>query len=156
MTSANPQIRDEYSPLNALVTQAMRAYGEFGVSTINEETNLLLLDFANEVVTAYNTHPYGPNEQGLDEVKEYTSVNDARPISDQIMRAGLIAHYATQQGSPKANYYVPRYMRLMNTILWHQLSNGSGPIKLRQVDDGTNPSNLQGTVNPITGQIESS
>lgn len=149
--SANPQITDDYSPLSALAVQAMRTYGEFGTSTTNDETNLLMIDLANEVVTAYNTHPYGPNAQGLSEVSDYIAIDDKRAIDDKIMRAGLIAHYCTQQGSPKANYYVPRFLRLMNTILWHQLSGGSGPIQLRQTDDATNPAYV-GAYNPVTGQ----
>lgn len=147
--SANPHIRDNHSPLEQLVAQALRRYGEFGISAMDTDMAMLMLDLANDVVDEVNSHPYAPAAQ----VERYTHPSEAREIPDQIMVHGLLAKYSMQQGSPKAQLYAPQYMRLMNRELWHQLS-GSGPIQLRVTDDGTGTARDSRKISPITGMPE--
>lgn len=152
MTSANPQIRDNYSPLDALVKQALTIYAEFNPHTIDSDTLLLFVMLANEVVNDVNVHPYRSNATAIE---DYVSPTDAREIDDRIMRAGLLAHYATQQASGKVQLYVPAYYRRLNRTLWHELSGGSGPIQMRVTDDGTNNDDGK-TYSVITGIAEDS
>lgn len=149
MTSSNPQITDDYSPLNALVQQALRRYGEYHPSTMDSETELLFVELANEVLDDIRTHPLHDGTV----IQDYVHPTDARAVPDRLMKAGLLAKYAIQQGSPKQNMFMPFYVRQINRDLWHMLS-GSGPIQLRVVDDGTHPRNFDGTTNTITGKPE--
>jgi len=149
--SQNPHIAEPHSPLDALMIQALRRYGEFSPQTINSEITQLLLDLANEVVDEVNQHPYhskGRDQSLRVDVQPYISQTDARPIQDNVMVAGLLAHYSIQQGSQfKAGVYTPRYFRLLNQWLWHEISGGSGRIQLRVPDDPT-------ATSPITGMPE--
>ena len=148
--SANPHIRDKNSPLEALMLQALRRYGEFGVSTIDSEIAPLLLDLANMVLSDINTHPYFD----ADPLEPYTHQTEARAIDDQLMVAGILAHYATQQGSPKAQLYNPMYLRLMNRTLWETLSGGGGKIQMRVTDDGTGTAGVPRAISKVTGRPE--
>ena len=92
-SGTNPQIKDEFAPLETLIMAALRRYGEYQPSTVSGEAMELFLDFANSVVEDIRQHPYW-NGQPLD---YYTSITDTRPIPDLIVQLGLCAHYAIQQ-----------------------------------------------------------
>ena len=130
MASANPHIRRVSSPLDALIMQAVRRYGEFAPSTIDADLGQMMIEFANDVVDEWNAHPYF----GGAAVPHYVSINEARDVDDQVMVAGLVAQYAMQQGSEKTGAYMPRFYKLLNQKLWSK-SYGSGPIELHTLDD---------------------
>jgi len=148
VTSRSPHIRDEYSPLQHLAMNALRLWGEYHPSTMDSDMSILMLDLANDVVGEWNDHPY-VKEAGLTPVDEYVSIEEARSIPDDVMTKGILAHYAVQQFSPKAQLIMPQYYKLMNRRTWDILSGG-GKIRLRQVDGGTTPDH-QVQTNPTTG-----
>lgn len=148
--SANPHIRDTHSPLEALMLQALRRYGEFHPTSVDADLALLFIELANEVLHEHRIHPY---HDGTD-LPDYTHPAEARPVDDSVMIAGLLAHYCIQQGNTtKAGIYVPQYVRRLNGTLWHKLS-GSGPIQMRPVDDGTAGHAKARKTNPHTGMPE--
>jgi hypothetical protein len=138
-SNTNPHIRPVYSPLQNLIHQAIRRYGEFSPSTVDGDTMLMFLEFANMVLDEVRGHPY---HDGTD-LPYYTALTDARPVLDPVMVAGLLHHYAMQQGSEKVQFLMPTYFRTMNQLLY-QARYGSGPIALTIMDGGTNPRNLRG------------
>lgn len=142
--SDNPHIRDEYSPLDAMIVQALRRFGEFHPSTIDADTAQLFVELANEVVSDWNSHPYvNAGSDRVSRVYPYISQTEARAIPDQVMISGITAYYAMQQASPKGQLYMPRYNRILNRTLWDLISD-SGPIRLRAPEGPP--------TDPITGQ----
>ena len=153
-SNTNPHIRTRYSPLRTLAMQALRRFGDFSPSTVDGDVLLMFIEFANIIIDDIRQHPYSPrtsivttvNGQKItttsaNDVDYYTSADEVREIDDQIIVAGLLAQYALQQGSEKIQIYQPNYHRTMNQQLWNAL-NGNTQIRLRVVDDGTNPSNV--------------
>lgn len=146
---SNPHIRDNHSPLDTLGMQALRRYGDFSPGSIDGDTLLMFIEFANMVVDEVNTHPY---REGKPAIPYYTAISDARAIPDPVVIAGLLAHYAAQQLSEKVQTYFPLYYKTMNTHLWLQL-NGNTSLHLRQVDESSRPDNNLKT-NPLNGMPE--
>ena len=134
-SNSNPHISDKYSPLETLVLQALRRYGEFTPDTVDGDVMMMFIEFANQVVDDVRQHPYYDDSihEGL---PYYVSASDRRPVPDGALKAGLLAYYAIQQQSPRMQTYLPLYHSTMNQQLWHQL-NGNTQIRLRQVDGGT-------------------
>lgn len=147
-SSTNPHVRDNYSPLSTLAMQAIRRFGDFNPGTIDGDVMLMFLEFANLIIDDVRMHPY---HQG--ELDYYISPDDVREIPDQVIVNGLLYHYAMQQGSEKLQLYMPMYHRSLNQQLWYKL-NGNTPIRMRIVDDGTNPANSNGAqTDPNNGTV---
>lgn len=132
----SPQVSGtEYSPLDALITKALRRYGDFAPETAEGDVTLMFIDFANEIIEELRQHPYWDTTKQLN---YYVSQTETRDIPDVIMIAGLLAKYATQQLSQKAQALVPAYFRTMNLVLYNRMV-GNGPIEMTVVDGGSNP-----------------
>lgn len=127
-------VRDEYSPLNELIAKAIRRFGDFSAQSVQGDVENMFIEFANQIVDEYTQHPYFDGRQG---VEYYSSATEFRPIEDQIMLAGLIAHYSFQQMSEKSPGYQTLYYRTMNQLMWKAL-NGNTPINIRPTDGGSN------------------
>lgn len=131
--SDNPQIRDEYSPLSALITQALRRFGDFSPHSVQGEVGQMFLEFANLVVDDINRHPYA--EELYDEpVEYYTQIDQARAIPDVIMRQGLLLYYSEQQHSSKLQTASPHYYEVLNGKLYQLYSGGSPKLRMQVVD----------------------
>lgn len=142
MTSvANPHREEPNSSLQTLTQSALRRFGDFAPGAAGGDLHLMFLEFANLVIEEIRAHAYWPPEVPLN---YYTHPTDARPVPDDVMVAGLLAHYAIQQGSEKTQVYLPLYFRTMNARLW-QAKNGNTPIQMRprDVSPDTNPTNGQ-------------
>jgi len=140
-TDTNPHIRDRYSPLNTLAMQALRRFGDYAPGTVDGDVMLMFIEFANMVIDDIRMHAYRDTTIELD---YYDSQNDSRAIEDIIIVSGLLYHYSMQQMSEKAQFYQANYFRTLNSKLWESL-NGNTKIKMRIVDDGTNPRNFLGS-----------
>jgi hypothetical protein len=147
-SDSNPHIRSGYSPLETLIFQALRRYGEMSPATIDGDTSLMFLEFANMVIDEVRSHPYHDGTQ----LNYYLSLQDVREVPDPIMIAGILYHYASQQGSSKIQLFMPGYFRTMNQMMWLKI-NGNTPIQLRVVDGGTNPRNQTGDTDPLNGTV---
>lgn len=148
-SNTNPQIRENYSPLETLAMQALRRYGDFHPGTVDGDVMLMFMEFANLVIDEIRMHPY---HDGSD-LDYYQSPTDVREIPDIIIVSGLLYHYAVQQGSDKMQFYMPNFNRTLNQQLW-QKRNGNTKIRMRVVDDGTNPRNRNGgTTNEDNGTV---
>ena len=162
-SQTNPHITNGNSPLRTLSMQALRRFGDFNATTVDGDVLLMFLEFANIVIDDVRQHVYAPrttytSASGVvstspDVIEYYRSVEEIRNVDDQIIVAGLLAHYSLQQGSSKAEIYMPNYFRTLNQQLWRAL-NGNTPIQMRVVDDGTNPVNSTGVnTSVINGTI---
>ena len=153
-SNTNPHIRAKYSPLRTLAMQALRRFGDFNPSTVDGDVILMFLEFANMVIDDIRQHPYAARSTttttvngqkvtttSANDINYYTSPDETREIDDQIIVAGILAHYAVQQGSEKIQIYMPNYYKTLNQQLWNEL-NGNTQIRLRVVDDGTNKRNI--------------
>jgi hypothetical protein len=140
-SNTNPHIREKNSPLETLVMQALRRYGDFHPGTVDGDVMLMFIEFANMVIDEIREHPY---HDGTD-IDYYQTQTDVRNISDVILTAGLLYHYSFQQGSEKMQFYMPNFYRTLNQQLW-AARNGNTKIQMRVVDDGTNKRNLNGAV----------
>lgn len=138
-SNTNPHIREKYSPLEALVMQALRRYGDFHPGTVDGDVMLMFIEFANLVIDEIREHPYHDGT----EIDYYQTQTDVREIPDQIIIAGLLYQYSFQQGSEKMQFYMPNFNRVLNQQLWSKL-NGNTKIQMKVVDDGTNKRNLNG------------
>jgi hypothetical protein len=147
-TDLNRRIRENHSPLDTLAMQALRRYGDFSPGTVDGDTILMFIEFANMVIDEVRAHPYWPNTP----LPYYEAITDARPIPDPVIIAGLLFHYAVQQQSDKAESYAPLYYKALNLHLWQQL-NGNTPIRMRQVDDAASERFRQST-NSVNGLPE--
>ena len=145
-TPLNRHIVDDYSPLETLILQALRRYGEFSPATMDGDVSMMFIEFANMVVDEVRNHPYHTGEA----VPYYSALTDRRTVPDPIMVAGMLLHYAVQQGSQKVQLYAPNYFRQLNQHLWFKL-NGNTKIRMRVVDDGTHKTAADGTTNTING-----
>lgn len=145
-TQLNSHIADDYSPLETLIFQSLRRYGEFSPTTVDGDVTLMFIEFANMVVDEVRNHPYHTGEH----IPYYTAITDRRTVPDPIMVNGMLLHYAVQQGSQKVQLYAPNYFRQLNQHLWFKL-NGNTPIRMRVVDNGTHSTSADGKTNPVNG-----
>jgi len=148
-SNTNPQIRENYSPLNTLAMQAIRRFGDFHPGTIDGDVMLMFMEFANIIIDEIRQHPYHDGT----EIDYYQSPTDVREIPDPIIVAGILYHYAMQQGSEKLQFYMPAFHRTLNQQLWHKV-NGNTKIRAHIVDGGTNPRNETGATNSTNGLPE--
>jgi hypothetical protein len=118
VSDVNSQISNPNSPLETLVYQAFRRYGEFSPSTIDGDTMLMFLEFANMVVEDIRHHPYWPADV---DVNYYNHQSDIRNVPDPILINGLLMHFSLQQGSPKMQLFMQLYSKTANQILYERL-----------------------------------
>jgi hypothetical protein len=136
ISNANPNVTDDFSPLSQLIQQSLRRYGNFAPGTIDGETKLMLLEFANDTIEDLRMHPYWDNK----EITYYKSLEDKRPIPDEIIKTGLVYYYAAQQDSSKVQTNGGAYYRRMNQMLYER-KYGDQRIKLVPMDGGSAPLN---------------
>jgi len=140
VSTTNPQITDGNTPLRVLALQALRRFGEFAPGTVDGDVMLMFLEFANLVIDDVRMHPY---HTPTTEINYYQSIDESRAVDDTVIIAGLLAHYAAQQGSDRLSLLMPQYLQTLNRQLWRSF-NGNTAIQLRVVDDGTHPRNKNG------------
>lgn len=124
-SAMNPSIASPYSPLQNLAWDALREYGEMNPGTMDGDTMLMFLRFANYIVEDLRAHPYWD----IPDIDYYTSLTDKRQIPDTIMIYALQSYYAMQQQSGKMNIKTPAYYRRMNELLYNR-KFGNGPIEV--------------------------
>lgn len=127
-------IKDGNAQLSDLIHQALRRYGDPEPESATDTMPELFLDLANEVIDEVRSHPYWTGET----INYLTSIEQASLVPDNIMKMGLLAKYAKQQVSAKAPILERDYLRTLNQQLWYRINGNSG-IRMRVVDDGTNP-----------------
>jgi len=156
-SQTNPQVTNGKSPLRTLSMQALRRFGDFNATTVDGDVLLMFIEFANMIIDDIRMHPYAPRttysttsgdntttSTSIDPLSYYKSIDESRDIDDQIIVSGLLAHYSLQQSSDKIKIYMPNYQRTLNQQLWKAL-NGNTSIRLRVVDNGSNPRNVNRT-----------
>lgn len=124
-SSFNPQISEPYTPLQNLIWDAFREYGEMNPGTMDGDMALTMLRFANYIVEDLRAHPLWD----MPDLDYYISLTDSRPIPDVIMIAGLQHYYAAQQLSDKIQVKQPQYLSRMNTVL-NNRRYGNGKIEI--------------------------
>lgn len=133
-TDLNPHREaDDSSELSALMSSALRRFGDFAPGSGSSDLRLMMIEFANQVVDDIRMHPYW---DGV-EIPYYEHETDHRPIDDNVVIAGLLFRYAEQQGSAKYQLFGPGYYRTLNQSLWRRL-NGNTKLRVRPVDGGSN------------------
>lgn len=139
--SANPQLEDP-SRLSALIAKAVVRIGEFSPDMIDGATALLFLDFANLVIEDVRGHPYWTGDLAQP-LPYYKTIEDTRPIADNIVVAGLAFYYALQQESDRLATFQQIYTRALNTTLWNML-NGNTKIMMRAPDSAVQTDPING------------
>lgn len=125
-SSLNPQITGTpYSPLDTLIMDALRDYGETNPGSMYADVSTMFLGFANQIIEDLRAHPYFD----IPDLNYYTSLNEIRTIPDIIIKAGLKHYYALQQVSVKSKIYEPMYNKTMNTTLY-QRKYGNAKIEI--------------------------
>ena len=135
----NPHIRNVNSPLETLILQALRRFGDYAPSTASGDTIIMFIEFANQIIDEVRMHPYWDGT----EIDYYEHPSEARAIPDNIIVSGLLFHYAMQQASEKFQMYSQSYIRTMNQERWRRLNGGNTKIQMRVMDNGSNPHYVQ-------------
>ena len=129
--STTPQIANPFAPLEQLSLRVLQRFGEMSASTVEGEVQLMFIDYANSVLDDVMSHPYWT--KGV-VIPYYTHQTDARPVPDNIMSAGILARFASDQESKKAGNYAGEYFSKMNQIL-HRMKFGVGAeYEMQQLD----------------------
>ncbi len=134
-SSQNPHISENYSPLESLITDAFERFGNMDATSIDANIKRILLKYSNKIVEDVRIHPYA----SMPNLSYYKSLQDTRPIPDEIMISGLTYHYAKWNDSLKAKTFYAEYVQTLNQILY-QRKYGSGKLELTTVDKPTSQS----------------
>lgn len=134
-SSNNPHLKEPYTPLEPLVLQSLRRYGDMHPGTVDGEVMMMFVEFANLIIEDLRSHPYWDNP----EIDYFTHQSEWRAIPDQIIVSGLLYHYAVQQQSNKIEAYGPMYFKMMNRLLYNR-KYGSGKLEMSPYDKGQRPS----------------
>lgn len=149
----SPHIKDGYAPLGDLVVRALRLFGESAPNTADAEYSNMMLDLGNMVIDIVRTHPYWSMQSPAVDLPYYKHIQEARPVPDMVMLAGLRFLYADQQGSAKTPSLSAQFYQTMNSQLWDLISGpGSAPLTMTIPDGGTNPA-YHKDFDPITGRV---
>lgn len=126
-SASNPQITGSpYAPLETLIMDALRDYGETNPGSMYADVSTMFLGFANQIIEDLRAHPYFD----LPDLDYYVALTETRTIPDTIVKAGLKHYYALQQVSVKAKIYEPAYYKTMNTVLYNR-KYGNAPIEVQ-------------------------
>jgi hypothetical protein len=106
-------------------------------STVDGETSMMFMDYANAVVDDVLSHPYW--QTGVD-VPYYNHITERRGIPDTILLAGLVARYALDKSSKKAQAYEMEYNKRMNQVLARTRFGASPVFEVQVIDYNTNTS----------------
>lgn len=134
-SESNPQIvSGEFSPLATLIEQSCQRYGDFSGSSITGDVAQMFLQFANGIIEDVRSHPYWDGTA----LHYYRSIDEIRPIPDEIIRTGLQYYYGFQQMSAKTAPNSQMYAYRMAQILYNRRF-GNQPIRMKVVDGGSKP-----------------
>ena len=139
-SNTNPHINSPNSPLDVMIRQALRRFGDSSPGAVSGDAGLMFLEFANVVVDEVRQHPYW----GDDVVDYYEHITETRAIPDPIVVQGMLYQYSGQQASEKTPQYAQQFIRQLNQSLWHRL-NGNTPIQMIVRDGGSNREYSLGT-----------
>lgn len=115
MRSLTPHLSDEeFSSLDQLAMRMLRRFGETHAGTVDGETVMMMIELANDVIDEVSAHPYWDKSKPL---PYYTHYSERRPVPDNVMLNGLMAFYAEQQFSEKAEMYRAKFFHVMNRTL---------------------------------------
>lgn len=128
-SSQFPNIEDPYSPLNSLIEDAFRRYGNMGIETLDGSIRLMMLRYANRIVEDVRAHPYS----SLPALDYYVSIDETRPIPDEIVLAGISYYYAKWMRSADWRSFEADYRVSMNQIFFNR-KYGSGKIEMSTID----------------------
>jgi hypothetical protein len=129
--STSPQIVDPYAPLEQLAQRAISRLGELGVSTVEAETYLKFIDYANAILDDVMAHPYW--EKGK-EIPYYNHQTEKRPVPDTVMVPGLLARFAADMDSRKAQVYFGEYYNRLNQVLTRWKFGVGAEFEMQVVD----------------------
>jgi len=103
-------------------------------STMDAETMLMFMDYANSVIDDLMEHPYWT--KGVS-VPYFTHTTQTRPVPDTVLLAGLISKYAIDQDSKKANVYNTDYLKRLNQVMARTKFGVGAEFSMQAVDNGT-------------------
>lgn len=139
-SDSNPQLRRGHTELGKLCAEALREFGDFNPGSVNGDTGLMLLGFANNVIDEVRFHPYWSGEP----LDYYEHPTDIRNVPDNIVRTGVKFYYASQQGSSRTGQLGQEFIRNLNRELWYLANGGNTQIQMRPVDSPIRQNPLNG------------
>ena len=129
--STSPQIVSPYAPLEQLVLRALRRYGEMSPSTMDADTMLEFIDYANSTLDDVMGHPYWTN--GVT-IPYYTHQTDARPVPDNLVLQGILGRYAVDKESTKGATYINEYFLKLNQLLARDKFGVGAEFSIQAID----------------------
>jgi hypothetical protein len=120
-----------YGTLSSIAIRALRQYGDMAPDVSYSGVADLMIDFANEIIEDIRQHPYATIRDR--ELDYYTHTEDTREVPDNIMKAGLMHRYASQQESTKAPRLRNKYYNVLNQTLFNR-RYGHQKIEMQPLD----------------------
>lgn len=140
------------TPLETLIASAIRQFGDASSGAINGDVSLMMVEFANEIIEQIRVHPYQTYTDDnnvvhtvIKDLRYYTHHTEKRDIPDTILVKGLLARYAMQQGSKRAQALWGVGLQTLNSVMFNRWSEAQGMggndfENARVFDGGSNPS----------------
>lgn len=110
-------------------------------STVDAETTLMFMDYANSVLDDVMEHPYW--KKGVS-ISYYTHQSEIREIPDNIMLLGILSKYAVDQTSAKAQRYEQDYYKRLNQVLTRVKFGVGATFEMMAVDYPDQDQEIQG------------
>jgi len=117
------------SSLQMIGEMALRRMGDFSSGSVSGEVFNMFVELGNRIVEDIRIHPYWDGG----DIDYYVSLEERRGIPDMILLDGVVAHYALQQGSKKAEMFTKLYYRNLNQILYER-KFGNLPLEIITMD----------------------
>lgn len=146
---SNPAVGGARSntPLESLMASAVRQFGDASSGSVNGDVSLMMVEFANEIIEEIRVHPYqtytdknGTVHAVVTDLNYYKHHTEKRDIPDVIMIKGLLARYAMQQASKRAQQLYGVAMKTMNQVMYERWSTaqsmGGNDFSAPRVTDG--------------------
>ena len=111
--------------------RALRRYGEMSPTTLDGDTFLTFIDYANSVLDDVMAHPYW--QKGVT-IPYYTHQTDCRPVPDHVVLTGILSRFAADSESKKAQQYVGEYYLRLNQLMARERFGVGAEFEMQAVD----------------------
>jgi hypothetical protein len=132
-TTTSPHISDgATSPLDVLARRALRRYGEMSPSTVEADTILGFLDYANEIIDDVLAHPY--TEKGTSIPYATHQSEKVSAIPDHIFVSGMLFRHARDQKSKATARFEGDYYQKLNQLMTRVKFGVGAQFEMQAVD----------------------
>lgn len=115
------------------MASAIRQFGDASSGSVNGDVSLMMVEFANEIIEEIRVHPYqtytdsdGAVRAVVTDLNYFKHHSEKRDIPDVILIKGLLARYAFQQASKRAQALAGVAAQTMNRVMYERWSTAQG------------------------------